>query len=291
MNDTAATRAREGRIATAAAALASRAHEGPTALLSMTDEQLLVLSGRDPNSALVTPWVDAHAQSEQDHDLLLRSTARAMLAGGQVSTESTLAALEERDPMGEPSDLLPVPVAAGVLGRRGYSQLRVTATDLDASERGALQQFADSDGTVMLEQISANGIHHFTMCTREAAIELASPWIFGQLPTPGEGSPLPVSEDSDTPEVVTGRYEQLRTDSPLADILQGAERRIAFLAEDRRARTTQVMWVITAGTEHIAVQPADETLDPEALEEVSLEALRVSRAGIAAQLSDFLTVA
>lgn len=273
---------RERRIATAAAALARHADPGPTALGSFTDEQLRVLHGTGEPPALLTPWLDRSAGGDAEMQLLLSSSARGLLASGGVAPEQTLAAVEEREPVGDPEDLLPAALPAGIVGRRVYSRRRVTLTDLDDPARGAVQAFADLDGSVMQEQISANGIHHFTMSTADSAARVQVVWVLGVPDLEGDSSGEPA------PEIRSGTFEELVGDDDLGAVLRSPARRVQVLVEDRAEDERRMLWVVHDGSSSIALQPSDPSSEDPALERSSLDAVRVGPEGLLAQLTEFL---
>ncbi|MGP5054573.1 hypothetical protein ACTXJ3_05645 [Brachybacterium paraconglomeratum] len=274
---------RERRIATAAAALARHADPGPTALGSLTDEQLVVLHGAGDPPALLTPWLDRSAGSDAERELLLSSAARGQLASGGVAPERTLASVEGREPVGDPDDLLPAALPAGIVGRRVYSRRRVTLTDLDDRARGAVQAFADLDGSVMQEQISANGIHHFTMSTADSAARVQALWMLGDPELDG----APVGEIA--PEVRSGTFEELLADRDLGAILASPVRRVQVLVEDRAEGERRMLWVVHDGSSPVALHPSDPTSEGPSLQRSVLDAVRVGRDDLRAQLSEFLS--
>lgn len=273
---------RERRIATAAAALARHAEPGPTALCSLTDEQLMVLHGSSEAPALLTPWLDRTVGSDAERELVRSSAARGLLAGGGVAPEGTLASVEGREPVGGPEDLLPAALPAGIVGRRVYSRRRVTLTDLDGPARGALQAFADLDGSVMQEQISANGIHHFTMSTAASAARVQVLWALG---TPEQAG---ASSEASAPEVRSGTFEELLADEELGAVLASPSRRVQVLVEDRAEGERRMLWVVHDGSTSVALQPSDTSSEDPSLESAVLDAVRVGPDGLLAQLTEFL---
>lgn len=273
---------RERSIASAAAALARHADPGPTALGSFTDEQLLVLHGSSEAPALLTPWLDRAAGSDAERELVRSSAARGLLAGGGVAPESTLASVEGREPVGDPDDLLPAALSAGIVGRRVYSRRRVTLTDLDDPARGAVQAFADLDGSVMQEQISVNGIHHFTMSTADSAARVQVLWALG---APEEAGARSGALD---PEVRSGTFEELLVEGGLGAVLASPLRRVQVLVEDRAEGVRRMLWVVHDGSASIALQPSDASSEDPSLDSAVLDAVRVGPEGLLAQLTEFL---
>lgn len=273
---------RERRIATAAAALARHANPGPTALASLTDEQLIVLHGTSDAPALLTPWLDRSARSDAERELIRSSAARGLLADGGVAPEGTLASVEGREPVGDPHDLLPAALPAGIVGRRVYSRRRVTLSDLDDPERGAIQAFADLDGSVMQEQISARGIHHFAMSTADSAARVQVLWALGAPDQAGAPSEEPA------PEIRSGTFEELLADGELGAVLASPSRRVRVLVEDRAAGERRMLWVMHDGSTSVALQPSDESSKSPSLESAVLDAVRVGPDDLLAQLTEFL---
>lgn len=273
---------RERRIATAAAALARHADPGPTALGSFTDEQLMVLHGSSEAPALLTPWLDRSAGSDAERELVRSSAARGLLAGGGVAPEGTLASVEGREPFGDAEDLLPAALPTGIVGRRVYSRRRVTLTDLDDPARGAIQAFADLDGSVMQEQVSARGIHHFTMSTADSAARVQALWALG---APEQTGARP---EATGPEVRSGTFEELLADGELGAVLARPSRRLQVLVEDRAEGERRVLWVVHDGSTSVALQPSDASSEDPSLESAVLDAVRVGPESLLAQLTEFL---
>lgn len=283
MPETTGVSPREERIATAGAALASRADPGPTALGSFTDEQLRVLSGpANENTSLLTPWLDSAAPDQAQQELLLASAARGMLAAGVIGPERTFAEAEGRTPDDDPDGLVPAALPAGIIARRRYSQLLVTITDVDEPERGFIQLFADRDGTVMQEQVSGQGVHHFTMCTIDSAMRVVRVWMLG---SPQEESHYSASNAA---EVWTGTMSDLRSVATLSAALNAPKRRVAVQAEDRAASTLQRLWVVRDDETLIALEAASAGDAPDALDDTTLSAVTVSADRLIEQLAEFL---
>ena len=159
------------RAVAAAGALARHGRERAAMLCSLTDEQLEALLGSEQPDGLRTPWLDDPGR--RVHAGLLRASAvRALVAQGALAPEAVVARIEERDVDGDPRRVVPSMLVLGVLARCALSPRTITVHEPTAPRGGAVVVHVDADGTLMTEQISPEGIHHFQMCPPDAVADL-----------------------------------------------------------------------------------------------------------------------
>ncbi len=154
-----------------AGALARHGLEGPTSLLSLTDEEVLALVDDPEQEAVHLPWVSAQEGSDQGFSRLQArlSSARSLFARGILAPEFAVAQIEGRTPRTDTGRPTPNALVTGIIVRRRHAVVTVDAVD-ELRPRGALQLFVDSDGSILQEQVSAEGIHHFVMTEQESAL-------------------------------------------------------------------------------------------------------------------------
>lgn len=244
------------RVIVAAAALAKHGQDHPTALVSLTDEELIALLGASPDPCLLTPWVDVHAPTDDERGVLAASARRSLLARGVVAPEATMAAAEEREPLGDPKAITATALLSGISGRRQLSQRRVTVEDIavsDTTDVVALQLFADRDGTVLQEQVTRNGLHHFVISRLEAALPTAIIWMLGVPDSETEFSSARFSG------VRSGTLRELRNDTDVAETLAGASRHVRITAEDQADGVSQSLQIIHDGSSILAIERAEDS--------------------------------
>lgn len=255
------------RELTFAGALSRHAGTGPTALLSLTDEEMLALLNDPDDSSVHLPWVTAQESSPAGFDRTQgRLTAmRSLLARGVVGPESAVAAAERRAVDGDPGRLVATGLATGIITRRRAAATTVEMVD-EIVPRGALCLYVDRDGTTLQEQISTQGLHHFTMLDVADAIGNARTFCAPGLPSP-EDAAAPAAGARDG-AVWTGPHDSFRSDPELlritGEILSCSHVRV------RGEEAAGELRILTTERSLLLVQPA-ESAPEEALEAVPLQ--------------------
>lgn len=190
------------REVAAAGALASMVDEEPSPLITLTDEELLTLYGREGEGRFASPWLDRLAVDRGqrfDVGMLVSVLRRSMIARGMIAPEAILAAAEKREPVGDPQAMTGNLLLTGILTRRNHAVVRLEAVCQAPKERGAHGIFVDRDRTVLYEQTSPDGLHHFTMQNVANSVDLLRTFVLGRAageadePAPG---PDPEEQDS-----------------------------------------------------------------------------------------------
>lgn len=189
------------REVAAAGALAPRARSGPSPLLTITDEEMLVLYGNVGEAQYASPWLDRLAVDrgkEFDVGMLMATARRSMVARGMIAPEVILAAAEKRAVSGDPKRFSANLLITGVLTRRNHAAVRVEAFSHVPEERGAHHVFVDHDGTVLHEQTSADGLHHFAVQRVPDSIDLLRSFVLCRDPDQIDAS---TTKDDARPEI------------------------------------------------------------------------------------------
>lgn len=273
------------RIAVTASALARHGIDGPAALASLTEEELLALTGSGDSSRVQTPWLDRFAPDDDRRSLLITAARRSMIARGVIALERTMAAAERRHIIDGGDDLVPAALLAGIVGRRAISQRCVTMHDLAAGDppsMTAIQLFADAAGSVLQEQVSHGGIHHFVMGSVADAVHLALTWIAG---APDGASKSATTDDPHHLHV--GTLAELSAVPTLGPVIGAPARAVRIVAEDRASGETTELRVHHNGARIVALRHAEDLggEGDERFEAVSVHAEDLSR-----QLEEMLTV-
>lgn len=147
-----------------AGALARHGLSGPTSLLSLTDEEVLTLVDDPVREKVHLPWVEAQEASEQGFSRLQTrlSSARSLFARGILAPEFAVAQVEGREPRDDTDKATPNALVTGIIVRRRLAVVTLDAVD-ELRLRGAFMLFIDRDGSILQEQVSPQGVHHFVM--------------------------------------------------------------------------------------------------------------------------------
>lgn len=160
------------RRARAAAALAPQAAEDPQVLTSVTDEEILALTGDGLGFDL--PWVTARESRAEgfSRDEARWTATRSLISRGLLAPEAAVAQIEQREVDGDPASWTPNILLTGIIARRMLVPLQIRADGPTTDRVSIASMFVDHDGTVLQELISPDGIHHFTMsdATRAASV-------------------------------------------------------------------------------------------------------------------------
>lgn len=258
------------REITSAGVLARHAAPGPTALITFTDEEMLALVTDPEQEGVALPWID---DQEASVDGFSRRQAkltamRGLLARGVVAPEAVIADLEKREPDGEPHRLVASALATGIVTRRRLAALTVDVTDLFDDGRGRLALFVDRDGTVLQEQISGQGVHHFVM--QDIAVSVDALRAFSTRRNP-------VQEDSPAAGSAGTIWSGPRHAFLESDEFRAAFSEITACAHLQcRGEQEGELWILTSRRGFALVQPAES--DPQMLEAVDLSPADLGRA-------------
>lgn len=171
------------REVAAAGALASMVDEEPSPLITLTDEELFTLYGREGEGRFASPWLDRlTVDRDQRFDVGMMTSVlrRSMIARGMIAPEAILAAAEKREPVGDLQALTGNLLLTGILTRRNHAAVRLEAFGHTPEERGAHGIFVDRDRSVLYEQTSPDGLHHFTMQNVASSVDLMRTFVLGR---------------------------------------------------------------------------------------------------------------
>lgn len=263
------------RQTAAAAALAPHAEGDPQVLTSITDEEILALTGDGIGFDL--PWVTAREARPEgfSRDEARLSAARSLVARGLFAPESAVAAIERREAVGDPEAWTPNILLTGIVARRMLVPLQIRADGPTVERVSIASMFVDHDGTVLQELVSPDGIHHFSMSDTAHAADV----LRHRIDPGGRAAGSPVTD------VVTGSYEQLEASDEIGPLLHGAEHRTRVRVTDRRDRLSPSLLVASGPAGVVVVQEAEdgELLEAAAASAAQLEELALSLFTIAPQ--------
>lgn len=255
----------------AAAALAEQGRTTAHALCTITDEQLVAVTGDAADAEMVLPWLDS-AVPAGERGRLLTAAVRSLIAQGAMAPEGVAAALEGREPEGDPEAPVPGALLLGVVSRRVLSPVSLTVA-AEASP-AALQLHLDRDGTILVEQVSEAGLHHFHMSPRDEARKA----VLAHLLAPGSIEHF--ASAASTTVIGTASRDEIRARSDVRE----------QVSAEARSRTLEILDRRDHGRERVHIVPGrDGVLVMQELEsdgsrgphgDSPVEAALVGRAGL-----------
>lgn len=152
----------EQRSLLAAGALAKDLPSSPRLLTTLLDEEIIALTGPEAPGER-WPWLDGLRRRVPDYDLdeAVLTGARILRARGITAPEATLAKIEDREILGDGTAVRASLVVTGILTRRAAFRHRVSVSRESVAAELTVVFYTDSDGSVLQEQISPDGLHHF----------------------------------------------------------------------------------------------------------------------------------
>lgn len=254
----------------AAGALASDLASTPRLLTTLTDEELLALTGPDRPGER-HPWIDGLRERVSGYGMeeAVLTGARSLRARGLTAPEAALAPLESRARIGEGSAVRAGLVVTGIIARRAVSRRRLTV-GRESDPRGFTTIFyADIDGSVLQEQVSADGLHHFLIQDLESALRALRSLLEDDDEHVGEGGDG--DEGGDARSLVSGGWEEVSTALGIA--AQAAVRRLDLV--DRSDEAEETLWVAASPLGPVVLR-STEGGDAHALTRTVLEASSMS---------------
>ncbi|WP_053916418.1 MULTISPECIES: hypothetical protein [Brachybacterium] len=194
------------REVAAAGALASMLDEDPSPLITLTDEELFTLYGREGEGRFASPWLDRLAVDRGqrfDVGMLTSVLRRSMIARGMIAPEAILAAAEKREQVGDPQAMKGNFLLTGILTRRNHAAVRLEAVGHAPEERGAHGIYVDRDRTVLYEQTSPAGLHHFTIQNVSNSVDLLRTFVLGRVT--GEADESATGSDPEEQDAILWR--------------------------------------------------------------------------------------
>lgn len=252
------------REAAAAGALAPAARTGPSPLLTVTDEEMLVLYGSAGEGQFASPWLSRLAADRGerfDVGMLMAVARRSMLARGMVAPEMVLATAEKRAVAGEPQSMRANLLVTGILTRRDHAAIRLEAFSDAPEERGAHHVFVDRDGTVLHEQTSPDGLHHFMMQEAPESGDLLRSFVLGRQME--ESNTSSSDTEGETTRVWRGEARSAAADPALL------EHTGALVAETRISLSGQTpavhgeIHLVSGQDSLVIIQPDPDSIDGE----------------------------
>ena len=249
---------RQERAIMAAGALARHAEGDLTRISGLTDEEILALVGPEHAAAFDLPWVVARERAGTgfSRDEARLSSLRSLLVRGGVTQERTIAAAEGRESGTDPGTFTPSALLTGILTRRSLAPRALRVSGPEQDDATVLRVFVDSDGTVMHELASPDGLHHFFM----SDLSHAGVSLLGRLDP--EGATTASAQDQ---EVITGTWSELDQDAAIGPVLSSATTRSLLEIDDRSSHGHHEIVVAVSPSGTAVIRSAEDGDDLEAV--------------------------
>lgn len=161
----------ENRREICAALVLSSAEDGPVQMGVFTDEELIALDGLDTVQLVPLPWV------VDNEDSVERATAASIALRGLIARRLVLPAellAEDWDDLGDdPRRLYAVDPVQGILElRRRFTSL-ITFQRMVSEQIHTIVQYVYEGDTLLEEEITADGYHHFHVLPVDSAVDHA----------------------------------------------------------------------------------------------------------------------
>lgn len=217
----------------AAGALATDLSTTPRLLTTLTDEELTALTGAE-RPGQILPWLDGLRSRVPEYGAqeAVLTGARSLRARGLTAPESTLARLESREIIGETADVRASLVVTGIIARRAVSPRRLTFSHEGEGPTLTVVFSIDSDDSVLQEQVSPDGLHHFLIQDKASAHRA----LTGLVDEGRAGEDTPATPPSQ--RFASGPWDELATIFGIRDA--SSVRRIDLY--DRPADAEETLW-------------------------------------------------
>lgn len=189
---------------TCAAAVLTSGENDVTAIAVLTDEEILALDGVDTAQFVPMPFLDEKVPSREERELLARTAARILMTRRDVISEVEASEAEER-PLAEENlrKVTVEPTLTGVLFLRRSSRAVVMFERQVSEQTHRLYYYLHRDGVVLEEEVTADGVHMFTVMPQEKAVPrihylIDQAGIGGE---DGEALDIPVDQLENHPEL------------------------------------------------------------------------------------------
>lgn len=175
-----------------AALVLSSADDGPAALGVFTDEELTALDGLDTPQIVPMPWL-VDSEDTVDARTAASIALRSLLARRLVVPAELLA--DDWEELGDdPRRLYAVDPVQGLLTlRRGFSTV-ITLQRLVTEQIHTIVQYGYDGATVLEEEVTADGYHHFFALPRDVAVDHAIALIDQDGVASEDGEPVSLLE-------------------------------------------------------------------------------------------------
>ncbi|HEX7351808.1 hypothetical protein [Brachybacterium sp.] len=234
----------------AAGALAGDLGPTPRLLTTLTDEELLALTGPDrPVNRL--PWLDGLRERVPGYGFeeAVLAGARSLRARGLTAPEEALAAIESRDRIGDGSAVRAGLVVTGIISRRAAARRRL-ALRRESDPQGLSVAFhVDSDGTILQEQVSGEGLHHFLIQDLSSALRALHSLLEDDEDTDDSGG----ADQGEERSLVSGTWHQVSVALDIAD--RTTVTRLDLV--DQAAGASETLWIARSPEGPVVLRAAD----------------------------------
>lgn len=193
----------DDRSLASAAGVIERGRNGVETIAVLTDEELMALDGVETPQLTEMPFLDEHAEDTDTRVTLARTAMRSMMTRKEVVTEIESAEFEQR-PLADDKlqDVAVDPTILGALVLRRTSRVLVWF-EREVSLQTHRLYYYPHDGVVLEEEVTADGVHMFTVMPVGSAPGrvghlIDQPGVGGQ---DGEPRTVPVADLEDDPEL------------------------------------------------------------------------------------------
>ena len=253
------------RALSAAAALSRHGTGDLVRLTGLTDDEILALNGADSASEFDLPWISARESMNPSfsRDEARLGALRSLILRGHILHEGTMSTIEKREPLDDATAYMPDALMTGILTRRALSPRTVRVADTLDEATTVLRLFIDTDGTVLHELITPDGLHHFFMSDLPHAGTAVLHRVDPSRRTPGESA-----EEG----IFHGDMATLAADDRFAPVIANAAPSSQIIVTERASRVSEEYRVAVSDAGTAVLRPSMSDEDVEAIQ-VSLPEL------------------
>lgn len=251
----------ENRREICAALVLSSAADGPVQMGVFTDEELIALDGLDTVQLVPLPWV------VDNEDSVERATAASIALRGLIARRLVLPAellAEDWDDLGDdPRRLYAVDPVQGILElRRRFTSL-ITFQRMVSEQIYTIVQYVYEGDTLLEEEITADGYHHFHVLPVDSAVDHAVT-LLDQDEVAGEDG-----------EPITLKMSAIEEHPELGPVLSDTRALTVASLVTRAGEAEQLTFYATSDRTYVSRSDQDPSV-PEPAEDPELEFVQAS---------------
>lgn len=251
----------ENRREICAALVLSSAEDGPVQMGVFTDEELIALDGLDTVQLVPLPWV------VDNEDSVERATAASIALRGLIARRLVLPAellAEDWDDLGDdPRRLYAVDPVQGILElRRRFTSL-ITFQRMVSEQIYTIVQYVFEGDTLLEEEITADGYHHFHVLPVDSAVDHAVT-LLDQDEVAGEDG-----------EPITLKMSAIEEHPELGPVLSDTRALTVASLVTRAGEAEQLTFYATSDRTYVSRSDQDPSV-PEPAEDPELEFVQAS---------------
>lgn len=251
----------ENRREICAALVLSSAEDGPVQMGVFTDEELIALDGLDTVQLVPLPWV------VDNEDSVERATAASIALRSLIARRLVLPAellAEDWDDLGDdPRRLYAVDPVQGILElRRRFTSL-ITFQRMVSEQIYTIVQYVFEGDTLLEEEITADGYHHFHVLPVDSAVDHAVT-LLDQDEVAGEDG-----------EPITLKMSAIEEHPELGPVLSDTRALTVASLVTRAGEAEQLTFYATSDRTYVSRSDQDPSV-PEPAEDPELEFVQAS---------------